>query len=431
MRIGRAFALACLATIILCSLTANRPGLAAEASDVGLSASAEPDPDPDPGPPPAPEPKRRVAKGENPAAPDVAPAFGRTRWLDDSLWEYLLVGAPAAVARAEVEIRRAKGRILRGDELPALDLSLRAVALDQRITLAAMRNRLAQRGIDVALDRNSILSPAGSGRSYAPALVGAPSIGGCRLTRQVRIGLIDGPVDTANPALGPVAVVSRSVLDPADEPAGPDHATGLVSLIAATGGAAEVAGLAVGANLYAAIAFSHDGNRDGMRLDHFARALDWLMSENVDIVNMSVAGPQNRVLTALLTEADAQGAILIAATGNEGRHQVAFPAADPRVIAITAIDARRRLFRSANTGAEVDFAAPGVDLLVAGEAGSGYRSGTSYAAAIASAVVAHEISRGIRARDAIVAALRQNAEELGAMGRDDRFGWGLLRISGC
>lgn len=431
MRIDRAFALASLAAIMLCSVIDDRPAFAAEATFVGLSASAEPDLDPDPDPPPAPEPRQRTVKGENPSAPGPAPAFGRTRSLDDSSWEYLLVGAPAAVARAEVEIRRANGRILRGDELSALGLAQRAVDLDHRITLAAMRHRLAQRGIAVALDRNSILSPAASGRSYAPALVGAPSMGGCRLTRQVRIGLIDGPVDTANQALGPVRVVSRSVLDPSDEPADPDHATGLVSLIAATGGAAEVAGLAVGAKLYAAIAFSRDGDRNGMRLDHFARALDWLISEDVDIVNMSITGPKNRVLTTLLTQADARGAILIAATGNEGRSQVAFPAADPHVIAITAIDARRKLFRSANTGAEVDFAAPGVDLLVVGEAGNGYRSGTSYAAAIASAVVAHEISKGNRQRDTIVAALRQNAEELGATGRDNKFGWGLLRLSGC
>ncbi len=429
MRICRAIVLTYLAAIMLCSAIVAPPAFSAEATSGGPSTSAEPGPEPEPEPEPM--PGRRAMMGGNPSTPGVAPAFGRTRALDDNSWEYLLVGAPAAVALAEVEIERARGHILRGDELSALGLSQRAVDLDNRITLAAMRKRLAQRGIAVALDRNSILSPAASGRSYAPELVGAPSTGGCRLTRPVRIGLIDGPVDTANQALGAVRVISRSVLDPSDEPADPDHATGLVSLIAATGGAAEVAGLAVGAKLYSAIAFSRDGDRDGMRLDHFARALDWLIAEDVDIVNMSITGPKNRVMTKLLSQADAQGAILIAATGNEGRSQVAFPAADPHVIAITAIDARRKLFRSANTGAEVDFAAPGVDLLVVGEAGNGYRSGTSYAAAIASAVVAHEISKGNRQRDDIVAALRQNAEELGAAGRDNRFGWGLLRLSGC
>jgi subtilisin family serine protease len=351
--------------------------------------------------------------------------------LDDNRWEYLLAGEPAAVARAEVEIELAKGRILRGDELPALGLSQRAIDLDNRVTLAAMRRRLARRGIEVVLDRNTIFTPASEGRTYASDLLGAPETGGCRLPRAIRIGLIDGPVDTAQGDLASVPVVSRSVLDDADEPADPDHATGLVSLIAAPAGGAVLSGLAVGANIFDAIAFSSDGDRNGMRLDHFARALDWLIAEHVDIVNMSITGPRNRVLALLLTQADAQGAILIAATGNEGRSQVAFPAADPHVIAITAIDARLKLFRSANTGNEVDFAAPGVDLLVVGEGGGGYRSGTSYAAAIASAVIAHEIGKGNRRREDIIAALRQRAQDLGAPGRDAKFGWGLLRLSGC
>jgi subtilisin family serine protease len=168
-----------------------------------------------------------------------------------------------------------------------------------------------------------------------------------------------------------------------------------------------------------------------MRLDHFAKALDWLVSEQVDIVNMSIAGPRNSVLSLLLAAADARSVILIAATGNEGRGTVAFPAADPHVIAITAIDARLRLFGSANTGRDVDFAAPGVDLLVVGDKGSTYRSGTSYAAALATAVIAHEIGAGKHTRERIVAALRAGAQDLGAPGRDSKFGWGLLRLSGC
>jgi subtilisin family serine protease len=430
MKYVGAVAAVCVAAIVLAAGVHSWAASAAEPTS-HARAAAEPGPSPEPEPEPEPPGKRSAQQNQNPSPGAAASAFGRTRTLDDNRWEYLLVGGPAAVARAEVEIERARGSILRGDELPALGLSQRAVDLENRITLAAMRQRLAQQGIAVALDRNSIFTPADAGRAYAPDLVGASGPGGCRLTRAVRIGLIDGPVDTARGGLVSVPVVSRSVLDDTDEPADPDHATGLVSLIAAPTGSAVVSGLAVGASIFDAVAFSSDGDRNGMRLDHFARALDWLISERVDIVNMSITGPRNSVLSVLLTQADAQGAILIAAAGNEGRTQVAFPAADPHVIAITAIDARLKRFRSANTGAEIAFAAPGVDLLVVGESGGGYRSGTSYAAAIASAVVAHELGNGTRGREDIIAALRMRTQDLGAPGRDSQFGWGLLRLSGC
>ncbi len=287
--------------------------------------------------------------------------------------EYLVVGARQQVDRAAEEIRRARGRILRREELPSLGLSALAVDLEERLTSNAMRRRLTERGVSVALDRNTIFLPAATGRVYAPELIGVTKPGICKLPHAVRIGLIDGPVDTTRPGLALVPVVSRSFLDPSDQPADPDHATGLVSLIAAPEGPADVSGMAVGAGIYAAIAFANDGGQNGMRLDIFARGLDWLVHEKADIVNMSISGPKNRVLSVLLSQADSQGAILVAATGNEGRSQVAYPAADPHVIAITAIDARLRLFRSANTGPEVDFAAPGVDILVVGEEGNAYR----------------------------------------------------------
>ena len=123
--------------------------------------------------------------------------------------------------------------------------------------------------------------------------------------------------------------------------------------------------------------------------------------------------------------------MLVAAAGNDGRNQVAFPAADPHVISVTAVDARKRRFVAANAGREIDFAAPGVDVLVPAAGGPGYRSGTSYATAIATALIAHEIGRGVTSPAAIRKALAARAEDLGRPGRDSEFGWGLIRFGGC
>jgi hypothetical protein len=76
--------------------------------------------------------------------------------------------------------------------------------------------------------------------------------------------------------------------------------------------------------------------------------------------------------------------------------------------------------------------APGVDVLVAEGEGTAYRTGTSYAAAVLSALIAHEIGAGkleagADARD----LLRAASEDLGQTGRDAQFGWGLPRLPEC
>lgn len=101
------------------------------------------------------------------------------------------------------------------------------------------------------------------------------------------------------------------------------------------------------------------------------------------------------------------------------------------MIGVTAIDAARRFYRKANTGVGLDFAAPGVDVMVADRSGTGFRSGTSYAAAIATGIVAQQTARGLSGRAAVVSALRNSAEDLGDDGPDTRFGWGLIHLGGC
>ena len=124
---------------------------------------------------------------------------------------------------------------------------------------------------------------------------------------------------------------------------------------------------------------------------------------------------------------------MVAASGNDGAAQVAYPGSDPNVIAVTAIDAAKRPYRKANYGAEVEFAAPGVDVLVAEGDGVAYRTGTSYASAVVSGMVAQTLAgqRGSASIDSLRNDLRKSTEDHGNRGRDARFGWGLARIPGC
>ncbi len=345
--------------------------------------------------------------------------------------EVVLVGTAKAVAKAESIVMSAGGDILRTRLLANMGLKLTVVDIGGVMTLDELRAELARNAVSVTADRHSIYRAAQGPVSYAGPMVGFDPGSPCRLPRSVRIGIIDGPIDATNAALRGVSIRSHSALNDSDLVGSTDHATGIVSLIAGNGKTDLPAGLAQGAEIYSVVAFAKSGGRDVARLENIAVALDWLIGARVQVVNMSLAGPQNDTLQEIVKLADESGMVLVAAAGNAGQAALAYPASDDRVIGITAIDAARHLYRKANTGAGLDFAAPGVDVMVADRSGTGFRSGTSYAAAIATGIIAQETARGRSGRKAVVSALRNNAEDLGDAGTDTRFGHGLIRLGSC
>ncbi len=381
-----------------------------------ILAQAEPEDPPDP------KPRARAGRTKKDDQ-------GRTRPLGSP--EVLILGFAREVARAEAEIAGFGGQILQKQDLPGLGLAISAADIGALMTLPILRARLQRKGIGVTVDRNAIYQPAGTGRSYVRTMIGLPETAACPLRRPVRIGVIDGPVDLAGLRASNVSVVARSVLDADDEPGDRDHATSIAKVIAAASHRGGLPGIAPGARLYMAEAFARNGSKDEMRLDTMVAALGWLVSERVELINLSLAGPRNRVLARAMQAAAARGAILVAAAGNDGRDEVAFPAADPNVISVTAVDARKRRYRSANIGNEIDLAAPGVDILIPGPGEATYRSGTSYAAAVVSGLIARELARNPLKQDEILNRLSDRAEDLGRPGRDSEFGWGLVRGGGC
>jgi subtilisin family serine protease len=106
----------------------------------------------------------------------------------------------------------------------------------------------------------------------------------------------------------------------------------------------------------------------------------------------------------------------------------AYPPAWPQVIAVTAVDARERVYRMANQGPYVALAAPGVGVWTAASISGGrLRSGASYAAPFATAVLAVEM---LRAPDASLEAIARHmfacARDPGEAGFDPVFGHGLV-----
>ena len=161
---------------------------------------------------------------------------------------------------------------------------------------------------------------------------------------------------------------------------------------------------------------------------NLVRALDWLLAENVNVINMSLAGPDNQILRKIIARAVNNEKMIVAAAGNEGpAAPPMFPAAYPGVIAVTAVDRNQKIYRWANRGKQISFAALGVSVpTVRSTGGVGHESGTSMAAPVVSAFLSCELKKNISTKDA-VKNLADRAVDLGDKGRDEIFGYGLVQ----
>jgi subtilisin family serine protease len=192
-------------------------------------------------------------------------------------------------------------------------------------------------------------------------------------------------------------------------------------------GATGIHGSAPAAELFAADVYC--GSATGGAIDSVAEALAWLAREHVAVINVSLVGPQNATLGGVVRLMVARGHLIVAAVGNDGpAAPPLYPAAYPDVVGVTAVDARRRVLPEALRGKQVDFAAPGSDMLAAGAPGATtVVRGTSYASPIVAGLLAQKLREpdSAAARRALE-ALARGAMDLGARGVDTTYGSGLV-----
>ncbi|HSD68012.1 MAG TPA: S8 family serine peptidase [Woeseiaceae bacterium] len=236
----------------------------------------------------------------------------------------------------------------------------------------------------------------------------------------LRVGMIDSAVMAEHIALRESSVVARDfVSNNGRRPL--THGTAVASLIARSAdNGAEI--------LSASVFFQTENFAPGATTESMVAALDWLASERVDVINMSLAGPGNALLESAVDAILEQGLPIVAAVGNNGPSgEPLHPAAYAAVIGVTAVDRDGKVFLYANRGEHVDFAALGVDVKVADSEGSWrLESGTSMASPHVAVVVAKTMHADRMTLAALLAALTASAEDLGKDGFDSTFGHGLI-----
>ncbi|MHA3916639.1 S8 family serine peptidase [Halovulum sp. GXIMD14793] len=345
--------------------------------------------------------------------------------------EYI-VAVPSGQAQAATRALQARGAtLLRQRNLRSLNRAILVFVLPRNLTEADAQGLLNGAAPGAVIDAHNIYEFAQAPRLYAASMIRDDTSRVCQLRRAVKVGVIDGPVNAAHPALARARVTRFSALAKGERRISANHGTAVAALIAGSPQSGPLAGFASGAHIYAAEAFSASSRSPGANVENIAVSMDWLVGQNVRLVNMSFAGDPNVTLRSVLEAAAQRGTVMIAASGNDGRALGAYPAAAPEVIAVTAVDAAGRLYRKANRGAHIEFSAPGVDVYAAKGTGGGYQTGTSFASPIVTAIAARLAARGTRSTSAIRDALRGNAVDLGATGRDSKFGWGLIQAKGC
>ena len=220
--------------------------------------------------------------------------------------------------------------------------------------------------------------------------------------RNVRIAVVDTGIDIHHPDLAGQVVETRDLVTDSETDHDDVHGTAVAGVIAARAENREgIVGVAPGAKLMALRACWPDGpDAAGASCNTLtlARALDAVVQLKPDVLNLSLAGPADPLLAALLNAVMEAGIVVVVAAPPAQSVATGFPAGVVGVIEVASIHAL-----AADEAAAL-VRAPGTDVLTTFPHGSyDFISGNSFAAAHVSGVVALllELHPGMKAAEVL------------------------------
>jgi hypothetical protein len=317
----------------------------------------------------------------------------------------------AALAKAQIQ----GFAVIERTPLAALDSVVTRLSapkdMDAATALAAMRSLDADGSYDLTHYYAMEFAAQGTRSAAAPDARMRGEKG------KLKIGMIDTGIAAHN-VLKNTRLQQRDFTN-ANAVAPTEHGTAIASLLASDGASQIVA-----ANI-----FQGSSAKPYTSADFIVRALDWMVGQDVPVINISLAGPRNKILDALIARALAKGHVIVAAAGNGGpTAPPAYPAALPNVVAVTAVDRNLHVYRYANQGRYITVSAYGVDVTAAAPGGgTGSYSGTSFATPHIAAWMARcAKSVSPTTRQKCMAALAKSAKDLGKPGKDEVYGLGYI-----
>ena len=237
----------------------------------------------------------------------------------------------------------------------------------------------------------------------------------------VKVAVIDTGIDSSHPDLsgsvdGGYSAITKTE-NPADYQDDNGHGTHVSGTIAAHRDGKGVVGVAPKARLYAVKVLDADGSGN---LSDVVDGIVWAAKNHMDVANMSLGAPvDSEAMKRAVRFARGSGVVIVAAAGNSGG-SVGFPGAYEDTIAVAASDSADNLASFSSRGPEVDFIAPGVDVLSA-KMGGGFisYSGTSMASPHVAGLAALAVSQGyvgLNGPDGVFAQLKKAAKRLPTQG---------------
>ncbi|MGG3004700.1 S8 family serine peptidase [Geobacillus stearothermophilus] len=256
----------------------------------------------------------------------------------------------------------------------------------------------------------------------------------------VKIAILDTGVDLHHPDLSVAGGACLLSYCPNSYQDDNGHGTHVAGIIAAKDNNIGSVGVAPEASIYALKVLDRYGEGN---VSTILAGIEWAIKHQMDIINLSLAAPEDvPVLKEAVEKAYKSGILVVAAAGNNGHANgagdtVEYPAKYDSVVAVAAVNQDHVRMPYSATGAAVEMAAPGegiystvpVSLDPDGRHdGYTYMSGTSMAAPFVSGVLAlYKQQYPERTNAQLRQMLRDRALDLGAPGKDPWYGYGLVQ----
>jgi subtilisin family serine protease len=160
-----------------------------------------------------------------------------------------------------------------------------------------------------------------------------------------------------------------------------------------------------------------------------ASGIAWAADHGARVINLSLGSPwPSDAVEAACEYAQQLGVTIAAASGNDGRKEILYPAAYSECVAVGATDPDSKLAEFSDFGPEQEVVAPGVEIISCAPAGTyAEAQGTSMAAPQVSGVAALVLAvKSALTADEVRAILDASAVDLGDPDRDYKYGYGQV-----